>query len=138
MYVAEGHTSLEPLLYASAVIQAHTVAAVFALLLGAAQLLAPKGTSLHRTGGYVWTSLMFLVALSSFGIHGIDQWRGFSAIHLLSIVVLISLPAAIWAARSGNIERHKRIMSLMFWTGLVLTGLFTLLPGRVMNQVVFG
>jgi uncharacterized membrane protein len=41
-------------------------------------------------------------------------------------------------ARGGKIKAHRRAMILLFWLALVLTGLFTFSPGRIMNQVVTG
>ena len=45
---------------------------------------------------------------------------------------------AIRSARNGNIIRHKRMMKLLYILALIVTGLFTLLPGRTMNAVLFG
>jgi uncharacterized membrane protein len=41
-------------------------------------------------------------------------------------------------ARAGKIRAHRRAMILLFWLALVLTGLFTFAPGRIMHQVVTG
>lgn len=129
---------LAPLLSAPRVIQFHAFAAIAALLLGSLQLLRPKGGVGHRTRGYIWVGLMLAIALSSFWIHEIDQYRGFSLIHLLSILTLITVPLAVHAVRRGNVVTHRKAMIVIFWSALVLAGLFTLLPGRVMHQVLFG
>ncbi len=81
---------------------------------------------------------MLLVAASSFWISEINQWNGFSLIHLLSIQVLVTLPIALLAARRGNIRRHRFSMVGMFVGALVVAGLFTLLPGPIMSAVVLG
>ena len=39
--------------------------------------------------------------------------------------------------RKGEIEKHSRTMTLLFYLGLVLTGAFTLLPNRIMYTVIF-
>ena len=114
------------------------MAALAALGLGAAQLLSPKGTTLHRALGYLWVTLMAGVALSSFFIHEIRLVGLFSPIHLLSIFTLFSLGWAIYAARQGDVVRHRIIMLSLFFFALVVTGAFTLLPGRIMNAVLFG
>ena len=59
----------------------------------------------------------------------------FSPIHLLSIWTLFSL---VMAARQGNIRLHKIWMLLLYILALKVTGVFTLLPGRVMHGVLFG
>ena len=130
--------SLQPLMSAAPAIQLHAAAALLALGLGIVQLLRPKGRGLHRGIGYLWATCMMTAAASSFWIHGIDQWRGFSLIHLLSINTMVSLPTVVWAARRGDIARHRAGMKMVFWTGLVLPGLLTLLPGRLISRAVFG
>ncbi len=116
----------------------HTVLAIIALLLGAIQLWRPKGTGSHRVIGYLWVGLMAWVASSGLFIHEIRLWGPLSPIHLLSILVLTSLWFAVQAARRGRIHLHKRIMSCLFVFALVITGAFTLLPGRVMHVVLLG
>jgi len=130
--------TLAPLLAAPPAIQIHAFAAIAAFILGVMQLARPKGGSLHRALGYAWVVAMVLVAASSFWISEIKQWNGFSLIHLLSIQVLVTLPIALLAARRGNIRRHRFNMIGMFVGALVIAGLFTLLPGRIMHAVVFG
>ncbi len=130
--------TLTPLLSASPAIQIHAFAAMAAFVLGIVQLARRKGGSLHRALGYTWAAAMILVAVSSFWISEINQWNGLSLIHLLSIQVLVTLPIALMAARRGNIRRHRFSMVGMFVGALVVAGLFTLLPGRIMHAVVFG
>jgi uncharacterized membrane protein len=130
--------SLEPLLGASFVVQVHAFAALAAFAVGVVQLVGPKGTLTHRTIGYTWVGLMLVVAGSSFAIHGMRQWGAFSAIHLLSVVVLVLLPLAILAARRHHVGTHRWAMIALFAGALVIAGAFTLLPGRIMHRVVFG
>lgn len=130
--------TLQPLISASPWIQVHAGSALMAFVLGAVQLARPKGGHGHRVLGYLWAGLMLTVAASSFGIREIDQWNGFSLIHLLSIQVLATLPLAVAQARRGAITAHRRSMQLMFLGALVIAGAFTLLPGRIMYKVVFG
>jgi len=130
--------SLAPLLEASGTIPLHAFAAMAAFALGIVQFAAPKGTLPHRTVGWVWVGLMAVVAASSFWIHEIRLLGPWSPIHLLSIFTLIVLPIAVWRARRHRVADHRRIMILIFVGALVIAGLFTFLPGRVMHAVVFG
>jgi uncharacterized membrane protein len=130
--------TLAPLLAASPVIQLHAFAALGAFGLGAVQLAAPKGTIPHRLFGWFWASLMLAVVLSSFFIHTIRMWGPWSPIHLLSLFTLIMLPLAVLRARRHDVERHRRAMTSLFVGAVVIAGIFTLLPGRVMHDVVFG
>jgi uncharacterized membrane protein len=130
--------TLQPLLSASPAIQIHAFAAMAAFGLGAIQLARRKGDGPHRLAGYAWVGLMLAVALSSFWIHEINQWRSFSFIHLLSIWVLAYTPFVVMMARRGNISAHKKGMVGLFAGALVIAGLFTLMPGRIMHAIMFG
>jgi uncharacterized membrane protein len=130
--------SLAPLLEAASAIPLHAFAAMGAFVLGLVQFAAPKGTLPHRTLGWIWVLLMAAVAVSSFWIHQIRMVGPWSPIHLLSIFVLTMLPLAVWRAHTHRVADHRRIMIMMFSGALVIAGLFTLLPGRIMHAVVFG
>jgi len=130
--------TLEPLLSAPAVIQVHAYAAFAAFALGLVQLLAPKGTLPHRRLGWLWTLLMLAVVLTSFWIHEIRAWGRWSPIHLLSILTLVALPAAVFAAHRHRVAHHRRGMLWLFFGALVIAGAFTFYPGRILHQVVTG
>ncbi len=130
--------SLAPLLDAAPAIPVHAFAAMAAFGLGVVQLTAPKGTLPHRTIGWIWVLLMLAVAISSFWIHQIRLVGPWSPIHLLSIFVLVTVPLGVWRAHRHRVADHRRIMISAFCGGLVIAGLFTLLPGRIMHTVVFG
>lgn len=130
--------SLEPLLAAGPVVYTHAFAAIAAAVLGVVQFAAPKGTLPHRSLGYLWAFLMLWVAGSSLFIHGIRMIGPFSPIHILSVITLIGVPMAVWAARKGRITTHAKAMKgYMLWA-LLVAGIFTFYPGRLMYQVVFG
>lgn len=127
--------NLAPLLDAAPAIPLHALAA---FVLGIVQFAAPKGTLPHRTFGWIWVALMAVAAASSFWIHQIRLVGPFSPIHLLSIFTLLMLPLAVWRAHTHRVTDHRRIMILLFTGALVVAGLFTLVPGRIMHQVFFG
>jgi uncharacterized membrane protein len=130
--------SLAPLLDAAPAIPVHAFAAMAALVLGIVEFAAPKGTLPHRTIGWIWVVLIAAVAASSFGIHQLRLLGPWSPIHLLSILVLVLLPIAVVSAHRHDVRRHRGIMIGIFSGGLVVAGLFTLLPGRIMHAVIFG
>jgi uncharacterized membrane protein len=130
--------SLAPLLDAAPAIPLHAFAAMSAFVLGVVQFAAPKGTLPHRTIGWIWVLLMVTVAVSSFWIHQIRLLGLWSPIHLLSIFTLLMLPLAVWRAHTHRVADHRLIMTLLFTGALVVAGLFTLLPGRIMHAVLFG
>ncbi|MGY8704793.1 DUF2306 domain-containing protein [Bradyrhizobium sp. 18BD] len=130
--------SLAPLFDAAPAIPLHAFAAMAAFVLGIVQFAAPKGTLPHRTVGWIWVVLMVAVAASSFWIHQIRLVGPFSPIHLLSIFTLVMLPLAVWRAHTHRVADHRRIMIMTFIGALVVAGLFTLVPGRIMHRVIFG
>lgn len=130
--------TLVPLTTAPLAIQLHAWAALAALGLGILQLLAPKGTLPHRSLGWLWVLPMAFVALSSFRIHTICTFGGYSLIHLLSVITLVALPLAVLHARRHRVMDHARAMRTLFLGALLIAGAFTLLPGCIMHDVVFG
>jgi uncharacterized membrane protein len=50
----------------------------------------------------------------------------------------LTVPLAVIFARRGNIAGHRRSMLSIYWIALIVTGIFTLLPGRLLGQVLFG
>lgn len=132
--------SLQPLLDAVPPIPLHALAAMAAFVLGVIQLVAPKGTVPHRALGWIWVALMAIVALSSFGIHGesFRLWRTWSPIHILSILTPIMLGVGVMHARRHQVRAHGIIMMSIFTGALVIAGLFTLVPGRIMHTALFG
>ena len=130
--------TLAPLLAASPAIQLHAFAAMTAFALGVVQLSAPKGTIPHRAIGWVWVLLMLAVSVSAFWIHTIRLWGPWSPIHLLAIFTLIMLPIAVLHALRHRVPQHRIAMISIFFGTLVVAGAFTLVPGRIMHDVVFG
>jgi uncharacterized membrane protein len=132
--------NLPPLSNAPFAIQLHAYAALAAFVLGTVQLARVKGTTQHRALGYTWVALMLVVAISSFWIHGESPrlWGTWSPIHLLSILALVMLPLGIYYARGHRVRGHKLTMLGLFAGALVIAGIFTLAPGRIMHRVVFG
>jgi uncharacterized membrane protein len=86
----------------------------------------------------VWVGLMLIVAISSFWIHELRLWGPWSPIHLLSIFTLATLPLAVYYAHTHQVRAHRSSMLGLFLGALVIAGIFTLVPGRIMHAVVFG
>ena len=116
----------------------HAIMAMIAIILGGIQLSMKKGGPIHKLLGRIWVGLMLIVAISSLFIHEIKLWGAYSPIHLLSLWTIFSLGLGIYFARVANIKRHKQVMIALYFFALILTGFFTLMPGRVMHQIFFG
>ena len=113
----------------------HLLTVIPAVPLGAIILLRPKGTTLHRRLGRTWGMLMIAGAVSSFALHGHNG--GFSWIHLLAILVLITVTRGIVQAVRGRIAQHMRTMTLVY-AGLLIAGGFALTPDRLIGAWIAG
>ena len=112
----------------------HLSAAVTALLLGIVMLVRPKGTRSHKLIGRTWAALMLAVAISSLWL---PSFLHFSWIHLFTLLTLIALPRAIWKIRHGDVRGHARSMKGLFFGALLIAGLFTLVPGRLLGNLLW-
>lgn len=79
---------------------------------------------------------MLVVAVSSFWIMELRHGAGWSIIHLLSAWVVVSLGAAIWFIRRGNVRAHQGFM-VGTLLGLAGAGLGALAPGRFLAILLF-
>ena len=119
------------------VLQLHIAAAVVALLIGLALLMGAKGNRLHRVLGWTWAGAMGVVALSSLFIRDINA-GAFSFIHLFTGWTLIVLPMGLYAARRHDVMRHRARMTGLFVGALLIAGMFTFFPGRLLWRVFLG
>ncbi|HKS17826.1 MAG TPA: hypothetical protein VJS63_01290 [Bradyrhizobium sp.] len=144
-----------PLLGAPILVQLHAFSAIGAVVVGAAQVLAPKGTINHRTVGWLWFGLVALMIFTAFFNHDILSFGPFSpkiccrdfmcslgsvrcgSIHILSVFVLLFVPYSILQARLRNVALHRLAMIILMVI-MVLGAGFTFLPARIMHAVAFG
>lgn len=119
------------------VLQIHIAAAVIALLIGVVLLGGIKGDGLHRTLGWTWALAMGTVAVTSIFIRLINDGAP-SFIHLFTGWTLIILPMALYAARRHEVAKHRGRMTGLFVGALLIAGMFTFLPGRLMWRVFLG
>jgi len=123
-------------LNASFVIQLHVIAALIAFVVGPIALVRRRRDMIHKVVGYMFVVGMVGTALSSFFIHTIRIIGPFSPIHILSVVSLCSLFVAIRAIKLKQITAHNRIMWRLYSQAMGIAGMFTFLPGRLMNDMV--
>ena len=103
-------------------------------------VVSGKGGVLHKKIGSVYMVLIFFSSIVSLFLKayvGPTFLNHFGWIHLLSLLTIWTVPRSLIAVKKGNIPRHKRSMKLLYWTGLILAGLFTLMPGRYLHGVFF-
>jgi uncharacterized membrane protein len=137
--------SLQPILDAPFAIQVHFLTVVPAFFLGTWQLFASrKGSPSHRLIGKIYLTLMSITAVVAFFIPSFSSFSvGSGPIRLGLIHLFIPLTInGVWqtrkALRTGNIAAHKASMRGLYFGGLIIAGLLTFLPGRIMYRMFFG
>ena len=117
----------------------HLVAAFAALLLGGLLLWRRKGTTSHRALGWNWVLLMGSTALAIAFIRDdqLPKLAGFTPIHAFTLLVAVKLPHGIWQVRQGNIAGRRKSMRGLYIGACVLAGVFRLLPGRFLGNLLW-
>lgn len=134
-----------PLLAAPWFVQAHAIAAMVAFVLGLIQFAAPKGTFPHKSLGSIWIAAMAIVAVSSaFILDPPSEGKGLidrlSWIHILTGITSFGLiRGVIFLVQGGpKLKNHAKPFGAIFLFGLIIAGIFTFAPGRIMHEVFFG
>ena len=127
----------------TALIAVHMTAAIGAVILGPFALWARMGSVqrpwLHRAIGYAYATLMLLAATSACFIRdfNLPNILGFTAIHLLIPVTLISLWVAFRALAKKDFVTHRITMQSLYVSACLIAGGFTLLPSRYLGNLVW-
>jgi uncharacterized membrane protein len=128
---------LDALLQAPLAIQVHLVTVLPAFAIGTWQIFfSTKGARLHRSLGFVYLALMTVTAVAAFFIR--DRNGSLTFIHIFIPLTFFGVFGALWYARRGEIGGHKKAMLGLYLGGILLAGTLAFLPGRLMNQLVFG
>lgn len=127
----------------------HLSAALGALAIGPVALWARRGHAagasgqrprLHRAAGYAWVTLMLATAVSALFIrdHNLPNIAGYTLIHLFVPYTLGGLFLAFRHLLRGNIQGHRNNMLGLYLGACIGAGVFTLLPSRILGQLVWG
>ncbi len=125
------------------VIAIHMSAAITALVIGPVVLWARLGQRispwLHRALGYAWTTLMLIAAISAIFIRdfNLPNIAGYTPIHVLIPVTLMSLFFAFRALARREFEAHRQTMQYLYISACLVAGAFTLLPSRYLGQLIW-
>jgi len=125
------------------VIAVHMTAALLATVTGPVALWARRGRvqrpRLHRAFGYAWVTLMLITAISAIFIRDfrLPNLAGYTPIHLLVPVTLVSLAYAFWRVARQDIGAHRRVMQRLYILACIVTGAFTLLPQRYLGHLLW-
>lgn len=119
----------------------HLGAIAPAFLMATFMMVTKKGTEVHKLIGRIYMVLMLFTAMVTLLMSaqvGPRLFNHFGFIHLLSVLVLYCVPSAYWAIKNGNVKRHKWSMIGLYIGGLIVAGGFTLMPGRMLGNMLFG
>ena len=118
----------------------HLVLALGAVALGPLALFARKGSALHRASGYAWVALMLGTALSSAFLRDfrLPNIGGYTPIHLFAVVTFIGIGSALYGVARGRMSLHRRAMAATYFGGCIGAGVFALVPGRMLGNLVWG
>ena len=132
-------TELQRLFTRHPVVFFHLLTALAALLLGAAVLARRKGTASHKALGWAWVLMMGSTAIASAFIrdYQLPNLAGFTPLHGFTLLVAINLPRGIWYIRQGNVIAHRKTMRGLYIGACALAGIFTLLPGRFLGNLLW-
>lgn len=137
--------TLEPLRQASLPIQLHVATIVPAFVIGTWLLFfSTKGAPLHRLAGKAYLTLMVLTSLAAIFVRsfsGLSVDLGplrFGLIHLFVPLTLNGVWGTLAALRAGDISTHQRSMRRLYFGALIVAGLLTFAPGRVMYRMFLG
>lgn len=131
--------TLNPILSAPFEIQLHIFFAVPALLVGPLALFRKRRDVVHKIAGYVWMISVLGLSITGLFIKSHVAVIGhFGPIHILSVLGIWGVLEGLYHIRIGNIAKHRATLQSVWFGAMGLAGLFTLLPGRVINRMIFG
>jgi len=119
----------------------HLATVVPAFFIGTYLLLRRKGTTPHRRLGRIYLTLMFTTAgITVFMPAEVgSRFLGhFGYIHSFSLLTLLTVPIAYFAARNHNVLLHRWNMLGLYFGGLIIAGGFAFAPGRLLHGWIFG
>tara|TARA_B110000902_G_scaffold13738_1_gene16435 strand:- start:240 stop:638 length:399 start_codon:yes stop_codon:yes gene_type:complete len=111
-----------------------------AFIIATYMMLIKKGTAQHKFLGRIYMVLMLFTAMVTLfmsALVGPTLFDHFGFIHLLSVLVLYSVPSAYFAIKAGDVKKHKLNMIGLYIGGMVVAGGFTLVPGRFLGDLIF-
>jgi len=133
---------LDPLLSAPVAVRIHVATVVPAFVLGTWLLfLSQKGSRVHRLVGTIYLALMSTTAVAAVFIRAFGSWSidvgplRFGLLHLFVPLTAWSVWTALRSVRRGDIAGHQGAMRGLYVGGLVIAGLLTFLPGRMMYEM---
>ena len=132
------------------IIYIHAFFALAAVPVGLYIFFKKKGTKQHRFIGRVYVSFLLIVSFTALFITSpmtdtVFNPRFYSWIHLLIPFTVGNLIYSIWSIRQfkkTKLGKHKNAhiysMAGVYFGALLVAGAFTLMPGRMFHEIIFG
>ena len=115
----------------------HLATLAVVLALTPVMLWRKRGNAQHRLLGWIWSICMVVTAVVSLDLRMINN-GSFSFIHILSVIVIISVPVVILSARRHDVRRHRGQVRGLVIGGLLVAGFFTFPFDRLLGSWLFG
>lgn len=129
--------NIDLFLNARPVVIVHTLFAFAALIVGVVMFARKKGTPSHKMIGKVFVVFMAMTALSALFITGLNG-KYWSFIHLFVPLSFYAIWELFHYVRKGDIKKHEKAVKGLFFGALLIPGIISFMPGRLMWHVVFG
>ena len=129
--------NIDALLNASPAVIIHTVCAFGALGLGTAMWLRKKGTPSHKMIGRIFVVFMAVTAFTALFITGLNGDK-YSWIHLFVPLTFYAIFQIFYFIRKKNVKRHESAARGLFFGALLIPGIASFLPGRLLWHVITG
>lgn len=112
----------------------HAIIILVLVVAGWIMLALPKGDRRHKTFGWIWVSGMAAMGATSLTVPHGDSWV---AAYIGGGSALALLAYGVYAVKTRRLRNHGRTMAMLM-IALVLMTLLSLMPGRLLHDVVFG
>ena len=119
---------------------AHLATIIPAFFIGTYMMVARKGDRLHRFLGKGYMVLMMVTAIITLfmpAVVGPRLFNHFGFIHLFSVLAIVSVPSAYFAAKRHDVKSHRSSMIGLYIGGLLIAGGFAFMPGRLLHTWLF-
>ncbi|GAL12480.1 putative membrane protein [Vibrio astriarenae] len=103
----------------------HLATILPAFLFATVIMFIKKGSETHKTVGRFTAFLLLISACISLAMParvGPTFYEHFGLIHLLSLIVIFSVPKAYFAIKQGNVLMHKITMVNVYLGGFLIAG----------------
>jgi uncharacterized membrane protein len=111
----------------------HLLVILALVITGWVMLALPKGDRRHKILGWTWVGTMVAMSVVSLAVPHSDSWV---AAYAGGGSALVLMAVGIYFVKRHQLRNHGRTM-VMLMIALVLMTLLSILPGRLMHDVLF-